>query len=692
MTDYEKLTVVKLREELTKRDLPKTGLKAALIQRLVEADAQSEPDLLPTEDAKSTSPESNHAKEGAERKEQQQQSLQVVIEKQNGSGPVPPPAHDPAKARPPTKDQSLAGPEDVEARRGESGRDGPNDPSKAVATVTVPAREPPGESPQPSKDTVLVEPAIHALAPPTADPAKPAENGVELTITKQDSLNGEEALEDMKKRKRRSTTPPPSSASVQKKAKLEDVRPHVKLPEDTSMTDVETTTAKDAATEPSPQVQDSKDSQDVAVEDPPAVAEVEAEDKTQEADVPAISKISTEPTDERTNEPAEPPDEEPKRPSLEPARTTKGAEPPLAPTESPAKRSPSDARFKNILPTPTHRDTSPTRPSLMADPSDRTVAPALHPATTALYIRNILRPLHVESLRDHLLSLATPSSSASPDADTIRTFHLDAIRTHALVRFSSVAAASRVRTGLHDRVWPDEKNRKPLWVDFVPEEKLDKWIQVENGGGGGGGGGARGARGAKRWEVVYEDEEDGVKAYLQEAGSSGSAGGPRNPQAPPLPRPAETGLGVQGAPSGPRLRDARGPQQQQQQQATDGPPPTATDSGRGFQALDDLFRSTTAKPKLYFLPAAKRTAEKRLDMLAEGRGGGRGGGEMRRYTFEAGELVDRGPEFGMRGRGGGGYGGRGGGYGGRGGGGGYRGDYRGEYRGEYRGDYRRDRR
>lgn len=29
MTQYDKLTVVKLREELTKRDLPKTGLKVA---------------------------------------------------------------------------------------------------------------------------------------------------------------------------------------------------------------------------------------------------------------------------------------------------------------------------------------------------------------------------------------------------------------------------------------------------------------------------------------------------------------------------------------------------------------------------------------------------------------------------------------------------------------------------------------
>ncbi|KAI4289888.1 MAG: hypothetical protein L6R35_000829, partial [Caloplaca aegaea] len=450
----------------------------------------------------------------------------------------------------------------------------------------------------------------------------------------------------MKKRKRRSTTPPPSSASVQKKAKLDDTRPNVKLPEDNTMTDVDTATSENAPKEQSPPVQDSKESQDVVVEDRPAADEVEANDETQAAEAPAISNNPTEEIAERTNEHAEPPDEELRQPSPEPADATKGAKPSTAPTDSPAKRSPSDARFKNILPIASHRDASPTRPSYTANPSDRSVTPALHPATTALYIRNILRPLHIENLRDHLLSLATPSSSPSPDADIIRTFHLDAIRTHALVRFSSVAAASRVRTGLHDRVWPDEKNRKPLWVDFVPEEKLDKWIEVENGGGGGAGGG-RAARGAKRWEVVYEDEEDGVKAYLQEAGSDGSAG-PRHPQAPLLPssRPAETGLGVRGAPSGPRVRDARGQQQQQQQQQvteTPRPPTTTTDRGRGFQALDDLFRSTTAKPKLYFLPVSKRTADQRLDMLDEGRGGGRGGDEMRRYTFEEGELVDRGP-------------------------------------------------
>lgn len=42
MPDYNKLTVVKLREELVRRGLPKTGLKPVLVNRLLEADAQIE--------------------------------------------------------------------------------------------------------------------------------------------------------------------------------------------------------------------------------------------------------------------------------------------------------------------------------------------------------------------------------------------------------------------------------------------------------------------------------------------------------------------------------------------------------------------------------------------------------------------------------------------------------------------------
>ena len=96
-----------------------------------------------------------------------------------------------------------------------------------------------------------------------------------------------------------------------------------------------------------------------------------------------------------------------------------------------------------------------------------------------------------------------------------------------------------------------------------------------------------------------------------------------------------------------------------------------------FLALDTLFKSTIAKPKLYFLPVAADLADKRLDeldSLTTRRGeippGGSGYRDSRRYTFEDGALVDGGPEFGLRAeRGGprarGGRGGRGGGWRGR---------------------------
>lgn len=318
--------------------------------------------------------------------------------------------------------------------------------------------------------------------------------------------------------------------------------------------------------------------------------------------------------------------------------------------ESPGKHSPSDTRFKNLFAGPSKREVSPLRQPSYADQENRVISSALHPATSALYIRDFMRPLHPDNLKAYLISLASPSG-ATPNAQIITEFFLDPIRTHCLVGFDNTSAASRVRSSLHNRVWPNERSRRPLWVDFVPEEKLKKWIEVELETSS-----SRGQSG-KRWEVVYEEEEDGMHAYLQEADANSMA--PRPPQ--PHVRHEEAGQGVQGAPSGPRSREVE--PRPPQSGGTLKP-----DMGKGFQALDDLFQSTDAKPKLYYLPVDKSTVNRRLDALDAGRGGGRGD-EMRRYSFEEDTIVDRGPEFGARGRGG--HGGRGGSYGR---GGGYRGD------------------
>jgi hypothetical protein len=195
---------------------------------------------------------------------------------------------------------------------------------------------------------------------------------------------------------------------------------------------------------------------------------------------------------------------------------------------------------------------------------------------------------------------------------------------------------------MHNRIWPNERNRKPLWADFIPEDKVKEWIEEEQASSTG-----RGAY-ARRWEIVYDDQDgDGMKAMLHEVGSG-----------PPRPRQTnitssrtapstnhQIGQGVQGAPTGPRGRAATKP---------------------AFLALDQLFSSTNAKPKLYFQPVSKELAERRQSRIDAAtsknyRGGRTNNGELKRYTFENGdELVDRGPELipgirptpGQRGRGG----------------------------------------
>ncbi|KAK5137910.1 hypothetical protein LTR08_006679 [Meristemomyces frigidus] len=314
-----------------------------------------------------------------------------------------------------------------------------------------------------------------------------------------------------------------------------------------------------------------------------------------------------------------------------------------------------------------------------------TPSPALHPATRALYIRDLIRPLQPGQLRDHLLAVATPPHS-NLHTYIIESFHLDTLRTHAFVLFASPDAASRARAALHAVVWPNEPTRKPLFADFIPDDRVQDWIDSELSAG-------TGRRDAKRWEVVYTTSDNSeVTATHQEITSIPS--GPARQQtfsnaaAAPL---ATTGDGMPNAPLGPRGHRtplAPAPPTQQQQQHTNPspspllatPPPAPDSSSTSFNLLDSTFRSTTAKPKIYFLPQGQAIAEKRLDELdaLTSRDWARVAklpltvkdGELRRFTFEdEDKLVDGGPDRGSFGLPAGGFRGRGGG----GGGGGYRG-------------------
>lgn len=670
MSDYDKLTVVKLRDELVKRGLPKSGLKAALVNRLIEADAQTTqaPVAPPAQELESTPDKNEAVITGVFPPPPPQAQNQLERGEPEDHAPQPPEIKDGETIELETQETVGTNSKEFEESSEEEDKTGniPNEnqiapseqtPPQATAVIREGTVAPPGEPM--GEEIVKADTANETLRPSAQTPelgdVLPETNPSVLEIapstaeSTQTSLSREEVQEDRNKRKRRSQSPIPSSIETsQKRARAEDGRPLVKLPEDTDMTDA-----------PDPENEHSV----VAgpVKDVPASVSVELQTNGHVQPHSSESHILKKSLLPGSIE-------------IQESQSRDGndeKEMPLQPTiaQSPVKPSPSDTRFKNLF-TSSKRAGSSHRQAFHSDNEDRAVSAALHPATPALYIRDFMRPLQPGNLKDRLIALATPPDS-TPSAEIISDFFLDSIRTHCLVGFDSTSAASRVRSGLHNRVWPDERTRKPLWVDFVPEEKIKKWIEVETEAAS-----SRG-QGGKRWEVVYEEEDNEMKAYLQEAGLNSSA--PRRRSSIPL--RAEAGQGVQGAPSGPRNRDT----EPRNLSMTSKP-----ENGKGFQALDDLFKSTTAKPKLYYQPVQKDIVQRRTDKLAAARGGGRGH-EMKRYTFEEDVIVDRGPEFGMRGRGG--HGGRGGGYQGgyRGrGGGGYRGEggeyYRGEGRGGYRGE------
>lgn len=355
---------------------------------------------------------------------------------------------------------------------------------------------------------------------------------------------------------------------------------------------------------------------------------------------------------------------------------------------SPARRR--DSRFKGLFEAPqqtTAMEEPASRESVhdVEDQPDHFVDPAIHPATSALYIRDFMRPLNQLQLKSHLAALATPTNR-EVDQDLVVNFYIDLIRTHAFVSFRSISAAVRVRSALHGSVWPAERNRKPLWVDFVPSDKVDDWIDQEKSFQAGG------RSVAKKWEVVYHniDSDQPIEATLEEA-SDHPTTRPAAARQPSIPGPS-------GAFDSRPAREFERPlPEPPAAPPAPNPEPRATNS---FSTLDHLFNSTTTRPVLYWQPVSKSLANERLDSIDNATSkdaSERAGGDINRYTFEDGDvLVDRGPEIfsgirpppGYRGpaRGGGSRGG----FSSRGGRGGTYDSYRGD--GGPRNDDRRDRR
>ncbi|ERF73107.1 hypothetical protein EPUS_06568 [Endocarpon pusillum Z07020] len=653
MTDYGKLKVTELKEELKKRSIPLTKLKVKqdYIDRLLEADAA---------DKASNSP-----------------AATTTVGDQATSAPnVAAQDDDKAaaeEAAPSQKDEVVddqPATENVQVSEGGPGksaadRDGPNEKNDVVdaESQSIPATAfqdtimmsapsaTPVEDRTSEPQSQITEAAGNvrdsSSAGPTEQPTSHSSSGRVNTPQSQlarasttstpssGPVPSAEFLEDSRKRKRRSFTPPPSTDEVaQKRAKAGDGSPR--------STPKEESTAGDVSQPPEDVVSNGHELQERAMEEAPRIEEgVYSQSQVQpsERDRKVEHKVG------RSSA------------SRSPIRRARSQQEddhlPDARQEEQRSLPKSTARSKPHSPNLLKRR-SPSPPKLPTN-EDRVVTPALHAATSSLYIRNFKRPLHIPSLRSHISAVAaSPNTDATNDS--ITSFYLDSIRTHAFVAFGSIAAASRARSALHDSRFPDEKTREPLWVDFVPDEKVEEWIETEQQATGGG-------RIGRRWEVVYEDSPDGVGAVLQEVGSSSTsrlAAQRRTSTSIDRREPDVSGTSatiagvhpdrarlVPSEDNVPQRRVSTLPQEQRPEQ-----------TGTGFRALDDLFPSTTAKPKLYYKPADPRIAEERLDMIKDLRslaGAKSGDPDMKRYSFELDrgreEWVDKGPEFGFGPRG-----------------------------------------
>ncbi|TVY59591.1 hypothetical protein LSUE1_G010254 [Lachnellula suecica] len=565
MTDWNKLKVVDLKAELKKRGLPQTGLKPALVARLAT-----------TENEEGT--ESEATLQGDSGRHDVATSPDTVSSTQQPSDPI-------AEVLPDAPLQAASEPEIESSAQTTTPIDAPQEsPSVGIRTEPLAQATTVIEFSQPrpqSQDS-------HQSALPSAEP--------------------QEIMDDRQKRKRRSQSPPPTAPESARKRARQDETAEVNTGVVTSKEDAEWV-EKHIAVE---SAEINADAMEVApagegVEPGPTIVDTAKE----EVHVQSVPGVNTDETAMQIDDAD--------RPKSQPGQDE----------NSPRVR---DSRFKDLFPA------QPKAPALekslsrdsaldnMDIDTDRVISPAVHHATSALYIRDFMRPLNPAQLKSYLATLATPPGHDT-DPNVILNFFLDPIRTHAFVSLISVSAASRIRSAIHDRIWPEERTRKPLWADFIPAEKVDKWIGEEQSTTLSGGRAT-----GKKWEVHYDvDEDRNVTATLQE--SSGfprmrqpSGPGPLvSPQAPPKPR------GIEGAPLGPRAD-------------TQVRIPIATSISQRL----DHFKVTTAKPALYYQPVSKELANKRLDNIdiATSKKNYPPGGEINRYTFEdADVLVDRGPEI-----------------------------------------------
>ncbi|KAK6336120.1 hypothetical protein TWF696_001687 [Orbilia brochopaga] len=622
--DPASLKVIELKAELKKRGLAVGGLKKELVERLTEAlekenAGQEEPEEEAVEEESPEEEEKDEEEEpaaavaavAADAPVDDAEESSVTVDSATPKDKMEDVRADDNKEADTSSstlaaDQPAAAAEDVEMTAEEE-----KPASEPVVEAAAPAEPPTEEAEKPSEPDPAPQAATVETAEPTPTPSKETpkepEAVLEPVTTAPTPLQAPEAVQsieaDISKRRKRSRSPSARAEEVEaKKARVQEVLPGR---DDESMADAAPVISTD-----SPERERGRASP------PRDRSRSRSRDRSRSRSRGGYDRRS------RSRSRTQSPSHHRQRPSI--TASTK------------------DARFKSLFskqdsattaaPHTTAIVTGAASPSRSDD--DDIVSPSIHPATRALYIRELVRPLQESQLKSHLIQLASSRASESGPADdsVLEMIYLDGIKTHCFAIFATVQACSRARNGVHGKLFPNEKNRKVLFADYVPEEKVDAWIARE-----------KQNRGV-RYVVTYGDSDDGVEAIHEEYsgmgnatyGSNYTAGGPRGSiGSAGVP---ERGRAPADAPAGPRGRGGSG---------MAGTGANAAPAGARVVSLDELFLCTKTKPKIYYKPVDEATVKERIAKgPVEGEVRGRPGRKGSSDTWRGG--------FGRGGRGGGG--------------------------------------
>ncbi|KAJ6801763.1 apoptotic chromatin condensation inducer in the nucleus [Iris pallida] len=225
---------------------------------------------------------------------------------------------------------------------------------------------------------------------------------------------------------------------------------------------------------------------------------------------------------------------------------------------------------KDVFQPSLRRSLSRTETSISAEaPKERVVPPPLGAATTSLRINNFLRPFTLKAVQELLGKTGTFSD-----------FWMDHIKTHCYVTYPSLEEAVATRNALYNLQWPSNGGRF-LTAEFVDPHEVKTRLEAPQ----------------SPAPVTSSPNIPTASAFQPQTQAMQPPRHPlwqQLPPPPPLPPPP--------ALSNPLLVRERLPP----------PPPPPKKPEPSIVTLDDLFKKTIARPRIYYLPLSEEQVAARL--------------------------------------------------------------------------------